>query len=261
MRDALRVLDLFAGIGGLSLAAQWAGMRPTALCEIDPYLQAVLRTQWPSASVWGDIHTLTHTAFAQVDPRPIDIIVGGFPCQPFSVIGKRQGKEDARALWGEMFRCVREFRPRWVLGENVGHFAKMGLDSTLSDLESLGYTCTTALFAAGAVGAPHARERLFVVGYAPPPDLAGEPDLQADATAYSLRGGGKARQNDGWGLRHPTSRPDWTICSSAILGVDDGLPHRLDRSVALGNAVVPHQAYPILFTIALWDQQLFRRSN
>ncbi|OJF18309.1 MAG: hypothetical protein A6D91_12515, partial [Bacillaceae bacterium G1] len=163
----MRALDLFSGIGGFALAAEWAGIKTVAFCEIDPYCQRVLRRHWPEVPIYDDIRTLTKQRLIDdgVIGDGIDIVVGGFPCQPFSVAGKRRGKADDRNLWPEMARIVSELRPAWVVGENVTGIVRLALDDVLSDLEGLGYACRTFVIPACAVGAPHRRDRVFIVAY------------------------------------------------------------------------------------------------
>lgn len=163
------MLDLFSGIGGMSLAADWAGVQTVAFCEIEPYCQKVLKRHWPCVPIYDDVRKLTKKRLKEDgvidDERTIDIVAGGYPCQPFSVAGKRRGTEDDRHLWPEMFRIVRELRPTWVVGENVAGHVSLGLDDVLSDLESEGYQTRAFVLPALAVGAPHRRDRVFVVAY------------------------------------------------------------------------------------------------
>src|SRR5690606_20373616 len=163
------MLDLFSGIGGMSLAAEWAGIETVAFCEIEPYCQQVLKKHWPHIPIYDDVRQLTRERLekdgAIDDERTIDIVAGGYPCQPFSVAGKRRGAEDDRHLWPEMFRLVRELRPTWVLGENVAGHVSLGLDDVLSDLESEGYKTKASINPAAAVGAQHRRDRDFIVAY------------------------------------------------------------------------------------------------
>ncbi|WP_322788430.1 DNA cytosine methyltransferase [Aneurinibacillus migulanus] len=163
------MLDLFSGIGGISLAADWAGIETVAFCEIEPFPQKVLRKNWPEVPIFEDVtklskQTLTEAGVIDND-HSIDIICGGYPCQPFSNAGKRQGQADDRHLWPEMFRLVRELRPTWVVGENVAGHISLGLDDVLADLESEGYQARAFVLPAAAVQAPHRRDRVFVVGY------------------------------------------------------------------------------------------------
>ncbi|MED0704919.1 DNA cytosine methyltransferase [Aneurinibacillus aneurinilyticus] len=170
----MRMLDLFSGIGGISLAADWAGIETVAFCEIEPFPQKVLRKNWPGIPIFGDIKKLNYRRLMRklykqgvIDSHDhsIDIICGGYPCQPFSNAGKRQGQADDRHLWPEMFRLVRELRPTWVVGENVAGHISLGLDDVLADLESEGYQARAFVLPAAAVGAPHRRDRVFIVGY------------------------------------------------------------------------------------------------
>lgn len=159
-------LSLFSGIGGLDLAAEWAGFESVGQCEWADYPTKVLEKHWPDVPRWRDIRTLTGDDFyAKTGRRTVDIISGGFPCQPFSVAGKQRGKEDDRYLWPEMVRVIAELRPTWVVGENVAGIVNMALDDVLSDLEREGYATRTFLLPAHAVGAPHQRYRVAIVAH------------------------------------------------------------------------------------------------
>ncbi|PAE17267.1 DNA (cytosine-5-)-methyltransferase [Virgibacillus sp. 7505] len=160
-------IELFAGIGGISLAAEWAGIETKAFCEIEPFAQRVLNKHWPDVPIFDDVRTLNKQALEKrgVDVGAIELITGGFPCQPYSIAGKRKGKGDDRDLWPEMFRIIKEIRPRWVVGENVANFVNMELDRTLFDLESAGYKGQSFVIPAAAIGAKHERMRTFVVAY------------------------------------------------------------------------------------------------
>lgn len=161
----MKALELFAGIGGIALAAEWAGIETVAFCEKDEFCQKILNKHWPDVPIFDDICTLNKQALEDrgIDVGTIELISGGFPCQPYSIAGKRKGNEDDRALWKEMFRVIKEIRPTWVVGENVANFANMELDRTLSDLESIGYSGRAFVLPACAVGAFHSRERTFIV--------------------------------------------------------------------------------------------------
>ena len=157
-------LSLFSGIGGLDLAAEWAGFRTVGQCEWADYPTKVLEKHWPDVPRWRDIRTLTGDDFyAKTGRRSITVISGGFPCQPFSVAGKRRGKEDDRYLWPEMLRVISEIQPAWVIGENVPGIINLALDQVLSDLESKGYACQTFIIPAAGVDAPHRRDRIAIV--------------------------------------------------------------------------------------------------
>jgi DNA (cytosine-5)-methyltransferase 1 len=171
----LTTVDLFAGIGGFARGLEATGdFRTTCFVEQDPYCQAVLRHHWPDVPILDDIKNARRSDFP--DPRP-DLVCGGFPCQPFSQAGKQLAQDDPRHLWPEMLRIIRELRPTWVVGENVVGLIKLGLDEVLTDLESEGYATRTFNIPACATGAPHLRQRIWVVAHA---DSESEPDKPFD---------------------------------------------------------------------------------
>ena len=158
-------LSLFSGIGGLDLAAEMVGFRTVGQCEWADYPTKVLEKHWPDVSRWRDIRTLTGGSFHEnTGLRTVDVISGGFPCQPFSVAGKRRGKEDDRYLWPEMLRVISELRPAWVVGENVAGIVNMALDQVYADLENEGYAVQALIIPACAVDAPHRRDRCAIIG-------------------------------------------------------------------------------------------------
>ena len=157
-------LSLFSGIGGLDLAAEMAGFRTVGQCEWADYPTKVLEKHWPDVPRWRDIRTLTGESFHEkTGLRTVDVISGGFPCQPFSVAGKRRGKEDDRYLWPEMLRVISELRPAWVVGENVAGIVNMALDQVYADLENEGYAVQAFIIPACAVDAPHRRDRCAII--------------------------------------------------------------------------------------------------
>ncbi len=154
-------LDLCSGIGGFALAARWAGIETVAFCEIDPFCRKVLKKHWPDVFIYEDIKIL-NPLDGRLDGRQVDILTAGFPCQPFSVAGKKQGVQDERYLWPEVIRVIRESKPNWIILENVPGIIPH-IDAILEDLESEAYTWWGCLIPASAVGAPHKRERLWIV--------------------------------------------------------------------------------------------------
>ena len=159
-------LSLFSGIGGLDLAAEMAGFRTVGQCEWADYPTKVLEKHWPDVPRWRDIRTLIGDDFYErTGLRTVDVVSGGFPCQPFSVAGKRRGKEDDRYLWPEMLRVISELRPAWVVGENVAGIVNMALDQVYTDLENEGYTVQALIIPACAVDAPHRRDRCAIVAW------------------------------------------------------------------------------------------------
>jgi len=162
----LKHLDLFSGIGGFSLGLESAGLVETvAFCDFDQYCQKVLKKNFPGVPVYGDVKELNHDKLKADGIDQIDIITGGYPCQPFSVAGRKKGEEDPRHVWPEMFRLIQELRPTWVIGENVGGHIKLGLDSVLENLESEGYSARTFSISASSIGANHKRERVWIVAH------------------------------------------------------------------------------------------------
>ena len=161
----MRTLDLFAGIGGISLGLEKAGFRTVAFCEIQPYCHEVLRKNFPGVPIYDDVTTLTADTLAR-DGIEIDAICGGFPCQDLSFAGKRAGLEGARSgLWGEYRRLISEIRPRFVIVENVPGLLSLGMGTVLGDLAALGYDAVWDCVPAAAVGAPHRRDRVWVIAY------------------------------------------------------------------------------------------------
>ena len=167
--------SLFSGIGGFDLAAAWAGWKNVFACEIDPFCQKVLKYHFPNSTIYENIRTTDFTIWR----GRIDVLSGGFPCQPFSTAGKRKGTEDDRYLWPEMLRAIREISPRWVVGENVLGIVNwnggMVFEQVCADLEAEGYEVQPYVLPACGVDAPHQRQRTWFVAY------------RADAGAESMQ--------------------------------------------------------------------------
>ena len=159
----MKVLDLFSGIGGFSLGLERAGFETVAFCEIEDYPRKVLAKHWPNVPIYNDVRELTGDRLKQ-DGIAVEVICGGYPCQPFSGSGLRKGKDDPRHLWPEFNRLIREIRPRWVIAENVAGHVSLGLPEVLRDLENENYRVWAFLIPASATGARHTRERVWVVG-------------------------------------------------------------------------------------------------
>jgi DNA (cytosine-5)-methyltransferase 1 len=160
----LKHLDLFSGIGGFSLGLEaTGGFETVAFCDYDSYCQKILRKHWPWVTIYDDIKELNHEKLNSNGHTKIDIITGGYPCQPFSVAGRQQGEKDPRHVWPEYFRLIKELRPTWVIGENVSGHIKLGLDTVLENLESEGYSARTFSISASSIGANHQRERIWIV--------------------------------------------------------------------------------------------------
>ena len=187
-------LSLFTGIGGIDLAAEWAGFETVGQCEWADYPTKVLEKHWPDVVRWRDIRTLTGESFYERTGRKtVDLVSGGFPCQPFSVAGKQRGHEDDRFLWPEMLRVISELKPRWVLGENVAGIINMALDQVLFDLENIGYETQAFIIPACAVDAQHRRDRVFIVAYT---EHYGSSRRKGAGCANATDGEKQARQDD-----------------------------------------------------------------
>lgn len=157
--------SLFSGIGGFDLAAEWAAWTNAFNCEIDPLCRRILKYHFPDAEQYADIRTTDFTIWR----GRIDVLTGGFPCQPFSLAGKRKGTEDDRYLWPEMLRVIRTVRPRWIVGENVFGIVNWSegvvFEQVCSDLEAAGYAVQPYIIPACGVGAPHRRDRCWFVAH------------------------------------------------------------------------------------------------
>jgi DNA (cytosine-5)-methyltransferase 1 len=267
----LTVGSLFSGIGGLDLGLERAGMAVIWQSEIDPYASRVLAKHWPDIPNLGDI---TQIDWSRVEP--VDLICGGYPCQPFSLAGVRRGESDPRHLWPHFHRAIRHLRPRYALLENVPGHLSLGLDRVLGDLAEIGYDVEWCCIPAAAVGAPHLRYRIFAVAYPhgdSQPVLTDDGDTRqrvmvpsTDTERNELRhqpvpilgsGGTPVAGDDGengdvadtdstrsqeGGPRGATHDGDHWAVEPDVGRVAHGIPHRVDRLRCLGSAVVPQVA-------------------
>jgi len=168
----MQVISLFSGIGGFELAAEWMGWDNVLSCEINPFGRQVLKYYWPEAYHHDDIRTLTYETIKEKslwDESKPTIVVGGFPCQPYSQAGKQLGTEDVRHLWPQMHRAIREIQPKWIVGENVRGLLNWNgglvFDQVQADLEAEGYEVTPFILPAASVNAPHRRDRIWFVAH------------------------------------------------------------------------------------------------
>jgi DNA (cytosine-5)-methyltransferase 1 len=230
----VRHLDLFSGIGGFATAAKRVGWKTIGFSEVEKYAIRVLGNNWPNVPNYGDIREMRGV--------PCDVLTGGFPCQPYSKAGKQLGKHDERHLWPEMLRVIGESKPTWIIGENVPNLIKMGLDEVQADLEVEGYSSQAFSIPACAVGAPHKRERLWVVAY------ADSGRWNASGETFSMDGiqGDEAYLPSSIKTSGGVSRWQGGEAELRIPRVADGIRDGGDRNKALGNAIVPDIAYELM---------------
>jgi len=241
----VKVLDLFSGIGGFSLGLERAGMETVAFCEIDPFCRSELARNWPGVPVFENIETISYERLAANRIIP-DIVCGGFPCQDISNAGKQAGiMGNKSSLWKEIFRIIREIRPSYAIMENVSALLYRGLDVVLGDLAAVGYNAIWHCIPASSVGAPHQRDRIWIVAY--PSGKSKHTDQWALQLSKSLAEDLVTHDNsDGCQKTHKirewnvvTRGQYWYETDAPVLGMDDGFSDWSHRIKALGNAVVP----------------------
>lgn len=234
----MNVLSLFSGIGGLDLAAEAAGMTTIAFCEQDAFCQKVLKKHWPHVPCYSDVKVLKGDEIGQT----VNLVSAGFPCQPHSTAGKRLGEQDERNLWPDVTRILAESGAEFFVGENVTGILSTIIDQCIRDLEAQGYQVEVVVLPASAVGAEHRRERVFIVAHNPRLRVQG----------VRAKGQQVARPLDKSLPTVRDSNGQWEV-EPDLRRAFDGVPKGLDvarRLKALGNAVVPQQAYPIFKAIA-----------
>lgn len=244
----LKVLDLFSGIGGFSLGLErTGGFETVAFCEIDEHATKVLNKHWPDKPKLKDVTKIAYLerygALADADgdhylTTEVDVICGGFPCQDISVAGKGEGLEGKRSgLWFEYKRLIQEVKPRYVIIENVANLRSKGLSAVLQDLRQIGYDAEWHIISARSVGAPHLRERCFIIAY---------PSDTNDLRLWRSFASEKEKQE--WWSEATSGFSDMfgqiTKVEPRVCGGDDGFPKRLDgprreRIKQLGNSIVP----------------------
>lgn len=277
-------IGLFEGIGGFSLAADWMGWETLAWCEWNEFGQKILRHHFPNAEGFGDI---TKTEFKKYANR-IDILTGGFPCQPYSQAGKRLGTEDDRHLWPEMLRVIREVQPTYIVGENVYGIVNWNrglvFNEVQVDLENEGYEVQAVILPACSVGALHRRDRAWFIAYSQHNRVRRweqQSKSQQETNGITSNPNGNRLQKGGSGFRKEyelfinasidtprsiTSQWSKATRGSGNVSKDDGIPKELDgitiskwkrESIkAYGNAIVPQVAFEIFKAIQNVDNKL-----
>lgn len=271
-KGSMRHGSLFSGIGGFDLAAQWMGWENVFQVEIDPFCQNVLAKNFPTVARYGDIKQFEGTKYRGT----IDILTGGFPCQPYSSSGKRKGKEDHRHLWPEMLRVIRDVQPTYIVAENVyGLFTwskGMVFEQVHSEMEASGYQVQSFIIPACGVQAPHERARVWFVAYANSKHRAlsakqwkerqtGDTDpswfseCESFTNSYdrrlSYRNAEQIQKERDEAAKRFRSIPSWEDFPTQhpIRRRDDGVSNRMDRFRAIGNAIVPQVAFEIFKAI------------
>lgn len=234
----LSLLDLFSGTGNFSLGLERSGaFQTSAFCEVDPYCRGILQKHWPDVPIYGDVTALNKSVM-DADGMKFDAICGGFPCQDVSVAGKKIGLSGERSgLWYEYARIIGEVRPRYIIVENVSDLLIRGIDEVLRTLAALGYDAVWHCIQACDVGAPHIRDRVWIVAFLPDTD-----DRFIECWRKQFK---EKSQKEGtlhfW--KHQPRPP----------GVADGVANRAHRLRALGNAVVPQ--IPEMIGLAIKDYE------
>jgi len=254
----VNVLDLFSGIGGFSVGLERAGMQTAAFCETNPFCRRVLKERWPGARLYGDVRYLTAKRLAS-DGIAIDLVAGGFPCQEISYAGVGGGMQGRRSgLWRHYARIIGEVRPQFAIVENVSALLDRGLGDVLGDLAALGYDAEWHCVPASAVGAPHQRDRVWIVAY---PECwsrqrwarfrapqTGEINQPSDSRADMADAGGSGLSlpeqktilgERWWEARRAIAERGWWAAEPDMGRMAHGVASRVDRLRAIGNGQVP----------------------
>ena len=282
----LKVLDLFSGLGGFSLGLERTGcFKTTAFCDNNKYSRLLLQKHWKGVKIYNDVREINKEQLESDGIQFPDVITGGFPCQPFSVAGKQKGTSDDRHLWPEMFRIIKEFTPRWIIGENVKGLTNiekgMVFESVCTDLEGEGYEVRAFNIPAAGVGAPHRRERIWIVAsledsrrslrswskfgekdeneirkrYA---DQHQRPGSTSESNVADASTGRRASQEGEIQTRgNGTEHQGWWSTEPNVGRVANGVSGRVYRLRALGNSIVPQIAteigHAIIKAEGLWE--------
>ena len=280
----LQHLDLFSGIGGFSLGLEaTGGFETKAFCDIEKYPRQVLQKHWPHVKQYEDIKELNYERLKADGIDSIDIITGGYPCQPFSIAGRQKGEQDPRHLWPEYFRLVKELRPTWVIGENVSGHIKLGLDTVIEDLESEDYSVRPFSISASSIGANHQRERIWILAHSrrsqwpraeqrreneneTRKENANQFERSSSTSEVDVANTNDERLQRQWQSRNQftprfnssresseegqgTVGQGWWESEPNMGRVAHGIPKRVDRLKSLGNSLVPQIPYYIGKTI------------
>jgi DNA (cytosine-5)-methyltransferase 1 len=292
--NPIRHMDLFSGIGGFSIAVEavWPNSEHI-FCEIDPYCQALLKKRFERSVIFDDIRKFTADTYwnrlqesrPELKTSKIDLLTGGFPCQPFSTAGKRKGTTDDRYLWPEMLRVIQEFEPTWVVAENVRGLltieSGMVFEQVLTDLEGKGYEVQPLIIPACAINAPHRRDRVWIIAKHTKGKFGDSCGYRSREEAEDSRLGKSNQYEDrkntsdtqSWESRESSKsqgwenfsgrnwETNWLEVATRFCGVDDGLSarvdglelsksrHRIERLKGLGNAIVPQVAIELFKAI------------
>lgn len=258
MKNKTNFLDLFSGIGGFALAAYWANLRfdNHYFSEIDPYAVKLYQKRFPEAIPLGDITKINFIELKNMENRDW-FVTGGFPCQPHSLSGERNAENDKRDLWSECNRVLREIRPEIALFENVpGLFSSSGgrfFNRVLSDISASGYDAEWQIISAEDVGAPHKRERIWIIGYPTGCTRLGN-KIENKLNQKKIKRVSPEKWKE---LSTITTGVNtlynWEAYESIIAGDYDGLPETMDRVKCAGNAIVP-QCAQLIFDLHVFDR-------